>query len=91
MKVNQEVYGLTDSASGFTGSGFVLWSFGLPPAPITDLPMDVGTDPHDELPSVLASEDMADQFLRTGVVNQTCPDGGPCVAVCGDGGTCVAQ
>ena len=57
MKVNQEVYGLTDSASGFTGSGFVLWSFGLPPAPITDLPMDVGTDPHDS-PSVLASEDM---------------------------------
>ncbi len=90
-QVNQEVYGLTDSPPGFTGTGFVLWNFGLPPAPLTDLPMEVGTDPHDELPSVLASEDMIDQFLRTGVVNQTCPDGGPCVAVCNDAGTCTAQ
>jgi hypothetical protein len=89
--VNQEVFGVTDSPSGFTGTGFVLWNFGLPPAPITDIPMDTGNDPHDELPSVFANEDMADQFLRTGVVNQTCPDGGPCVAVCNDAGTCTAQ
>jgi hypothetical protein len=91
LKVNQEVYGLTDTPSGFSGTGFVLWSFGLPPAPITDTPMQTGNDPHDELPSVFASEDMIDQFLRTGIVNQTCPDGGPCVAVCGDGGSCVAE
>ncbi len=90
-KVNQEVYGVTDSDGGFSGSGFVLWDFGLPPAPITDIPDELGPDPHDELPSVTASQDMADQFLRTGVVNQTCPDGGPCVAVCGDGGVCVAE
>ena len=90
-KANQEVYGLTDSPPGFTGTGFVLWDFGLPPAPITDVPMQAGNDPHDELPSVFASEDMVDQFLRTGVINQTCPDGGPCVAVCNDAGTCTAQ
>jgi hypothetical protein len=90
-KPNQEIYGLTDSPSGFTGSGFVLWDFGLPLAPVTDIPMTEGNDPHDELPSVFASEDMVDQFLRTGIVNQTCPDGGPCVAVCGDAGMCVAQ
>ena len=90
-KVTKEVYGLTDAPSGFTGTGFVLWDFGLPPAPITDTPMQAGKDPHDELPSIFASEDMIDQFLRTGVVNQTCPDGGPCVAVCGDAGTCVAR
>ena len=54
--------------------------------------MTVGTDPHDELPYVTDSQDMADQFLRTGVVNQTCPDGGPCVALCPDGGgNCTAQ
>ena len=89
--VNQEVYGVTDSPSGFSGTGFVLWSFGLPAAPITDIPMQVGNDPHDELPSVFASEDMIDGFLRSGIVNQTCPDGGPCVAVCNDAGTCTAQ
>jgi hypothetical protein len=90
-KATQEIYGLVDSPPGFTGTGFVLWDFGLPPAPTTDLPMQAGTDPHDELPSVTASQDMIDQFFRTGVINQTCPDGGPCVAVCGDGGTCTAQ
>jgi hypothetical protein len=84
--VNQEIYGITDSPSGFTGSGFVLWNFNLPPAPITDIPDVTGPDPHDELTQVYANEDMADQFFRTGVVNQTCPDGGPCVAVCLDAG-----
>jgi hypothetical protein len=92
LAANQEIYGLTDSVGGFSGAGFVLWSFGLPLAPITDLPATEGADPHDELPYITNSQDMADQFLRTGIVNQTCPDGGPCVAVCPDGGgNCTAQ
>jgi len=89
--VNQEVYGITDSPTGFSGSGIVEWSFGLPPAPITDTPATAGSDPHEELRYVPAAQDMADQFFRTGIVNQTCPDGGPCAVVCGDAGvqTCT--
>jgi hypothetical protein len=84
--VNREVYGITDSPTGFSGSGIVEWSFGLPTAPITDDPATAGTDPHEELRYVPAEQDMTDQFLRTGVVNQLCPDAGPCAVVCGDGG-----
>jgi hypothetical protein len=89
--VNQEIYGVTDSASGFSGSGIVEWNFGLPTAPITDTPASAGADPHEELRYVPAAQDMADQFFRTGIVNQTCPDGGPCSVVCGDAGvqTCT--
>jgi hypothetical protein len=36
-------------------------------------------DPHDALRQLNAAQDMADQFFRTGVVNQTCT-GGPCAA-----------
>jgi hypothetical protein len=91
MAVNREIYGITDSPSGFSGSGFVLWNFGLPTAPLTDTPATAGNDPHEELRYVPAAQDMADQFFRTGMVNQTCPDGGPCSVVCGDAGvqTCT--
>jgi hypothetical protein len=91
MAVNREVYGVPDAPSGFSGSGIVEWSFGLPPAPLTDEPATAGSDPHEELRYVPAAQDMADQFFRTGVVNQTCPDGGPCSVVCTDAGvqTCT--
>jgi hypothetical protein len=56
----------------------VEWSFGLPPAPITDIPMTLGADPHDTLRTFTDAQDMADHFFRTGVIIQTCPDGGPC-------------
>jgi hypothetical protein len=85
-KVNREVYGIADSPSGFGGSGIVEWSFGLPEAPLTDTPPDAGPDPHDELRYVPAEQDMADQFFRTGLINQTCPDGGPCMVTCSDAG-----
>jgi hypothetical protein len=89
--VNREVYGITDAPSGFSGSGIVEWNFGLPPAPLTDEPATAGSDPHEELRYVPAEQDMTDQFFRTGIVNQTCPDGGPCTVVCGDAGpsTCT--
>ena len=85
-QVNHEVYGVPDSPSGFGGSGIVEWNFGLPQAPLTNIPPDAGPDPHDELRYVPAEQDMADQFFRTGLVNQTCPDGGPCMVVCTDAG-----
>ena len=90
QKVNREVYGVTDGPSGFSGSGLVEWNFNLPPVPLTDTPPTGTADPHGELRYVPAEQDMADQFFRTGIVNQTCPDGGPCAVVC-DGGdqTCT--
>jgi len=86
MPVNSEIYGLADAPTGFSGSGFVLWNFGLPPSPLTDSPPTAGTDPHEELRYVPAAQDMADQFFRTGAVNQTCPSGAPCTVVCSDAG-----
>jgi hypothetical protein len=79
--VNREIYGVPDAASGFSGSGMVEWSFGLPPAPITDVPMTLGTDPHDTLRTYTDAQDMADHFFRTGLINQSCPDGGPCTSM----------
>jgi hypothetical protein len=91
--VNQEIFGIQDAPSGFTGSGIVEWSFGLPAAPLVDIPAAAGTDPHDELRYVPQAQDMADQFLRTGKVNQTCPSGGPCAVTCGEAGveSCTAS
>jgi hypothetical protein len=87
LAVNQQVYGLTSAASGFTGNGLNEWSFNLPPIPLTNIPPSAGTDPHGELRYVTAEQDQADQFFRAGIVNQTCPDGGPCSVVGCDAGT----
>jgi hypothetical protein len=76
--VNREIFGVPDAPSGFSGSGMVEWSFGLPPAPITDIPMTLGADPHDTLRTLTPAQDMADMFFRTGHVVQTCAGGGPC-------------
>jgi hypothetical protein len=76
--VNREIYGIANSPPGFSGSAMVEWNFGLPPAPITDIPMTLGTDPHDILRTFTDAQDMADHFFRTGVIIQTCPGGGPC-------------
>jgi hypothetical protein len=84
--VNHEIYGVTDSPSGFTGSGIVEWNFGLPPIPLIDVPPDAGPDPHGELRYVPAAQDMADKFFRTGQIVETCPNGGPCRVYCTDAG-----
>jgi hypothetical protein len=88
--VNREIYGIPDADPGLTGSAMVEWSFGLPPAPITDIPMTLGADPHDTLRTYTDAQDMTDHFFRTGVIIQTCPDGGPCSSMtssAADGGS----
>jgi hypothetical protein len=80
MTVNREIYGVPDTASGFTGNGMCEWDFGLPVAPITNIPDELGPDPHDTLRTFWQAQDMADQFFRTGIVNQTCGASGPCQA-----------
>jgi hypothetical protein len=77
---NREIFGIPDADSGFTGNGMCEWDFGLPEAPITNIPDGLGPDPHDTLRTFWQAQDMADEFFRTGVVNQTCADGGPCQA-----------
>jgi hypothetical protein len=81
MTVNREIWGVPDAASGFTGNGMAEWSFpGEPDAPATNTPPMDGADPHDALRVLPESMDMTDQFFRTGKVNQTCANGGPCSA-----------
>ena len=46
-----------------------------------DTPNSAGTDPHDLIRYIPQAQDMADQFLRTGKVMQTCASGGPCVSM----------
>jgi hypothetical protein len=81
--VNRELYGIQDAAPGFSGNGICEYNFWLPASqsPITDIPPDSSLpDPHDALRQLNSAQDMADTFFRTGVVVQTCADGGPCAA-----------
>jgi hypothetical protein len=86
---NRELFGLPDAPSGFTGNGLCEYGFGLPASqsPLTNVPpptlaLDGGPegDPHGALRELPSAQDMADQFFRTGAVDQTCADGGPCAA-----------
>ena len=82
--VNREIWGIPDTPSGFTGNGYCEWNFQQPPDPVTNIPPNgAQPDPHDALRQLNPAQDMADQFFRTGLVNQTCANGGPCAAPVG--------
>jgi len=55
----------------------VEYDFGLPPVPITNVPMTQGNDPHGELAKTPAAISQASHFLLTGEVQNFCT-GGPC-------------
>ncbi len=74
--VNRELFGIQDADAPFTGNGLTEYDFGLPPAPITDVPMTSGDDPHDKVRQLPASIEQTDTFLRTGQIQNYC--GGPC-------------
>jgi hypothetical protein len=85
--VNRELYGITDSPGPITGSAIVEWSWGLEPAPETNVPpgdlcpMDASPDcgdPHDQLRIQPASIQQEIDFFSTGTVTQTCSPA-PCV------------
>ena len=81
--VNRELYGIPDADSGFTGNGMCEWDFGLPASqsPVPPIPPPTSQDdPHDTLRKQADAQDMSDVFFRTGVIQQTCPGGGPCAA-----------
>ncbi len=80
---NRELYGLPDAPGGFTGNGLCEYNFWLPDSQnaVTQAPPSSSyPDPHDALRQLDSAQDMADQFFRTGVINQTCAGGGPCAA-----------
>jgi hypothetical protein len=81
--VNREIWGLTGTPGGFTGNGYCEFNFWLPESQwgLTQAPPSAAyPDPHDALRQLNSAQDMADQFFRTGVINQTCDNGGPCAA-----------
>lgn len=74
--VNREIWGIDDADAPFAGNGMTEWDFGLPPAPITNIPMTAGDDPHDKVRVLPAAIDQTDTFLRTGMIQNYC--NGPC-------------
>lgn len=70
----REVWGLP-TATAHTGSAYVEYDFGLPPDPICNLPQRACDDPHGKLRRLTAARDQIDRFLRTGEVQNFCPDG----------------
>jgi hypothetical protein len=75
---NRPIYGIDTMAPPLhVPATIVEYDFGLPPVPITNVPMRQGTDPHGELKSTPAAISQAAHFLATGEVQSYC-DGGPC-------------
>lgn len=78
--VAREIYGITDAASiPSPGSGLVEWSFGLPPAPLTDQGPAAAccgddNDPHDKISLLQPAYDQIDHFYRTGDIEPYCND-----------------
>ncbi len=74
---NRELWGITDAPGPDTdGSVMIEWDFGLPPAPTTNLPDEVGTDPHGLVRFLKPAMDQADEFFKNGDIKDFC--GGPC-------------
>jgi hypothetical protein len=76
--VNREIFAVDDADGPFDGNGMTEWDFGLPPAPLTNVPMSAGEDPHDKVRQLPSAIDQTDTFLRSGVVQNYC--GGACTA-----------
>jgi hypothetical protein len=76
--VNRHVWGVPEASAPIQGSAMVEFSFGLPPAPETDVPPSgpPEKDPHQLVRSLPDAIDQEDTFFRTGVVKAYCD--GPC-------------
>jgi hypothetical protein len=71
------IWGVEEADMPYDGTAIVEFDFGLPPAPITNVPMTMGDDPHGKVRKLDEAQKQMDAFLRTGKVVATC--GGPCV------------
>lgn len=74
------IFGVNTVPSPYTGpAALVEYDFGLPPVPLTNIPMMLGNDPHGELAVTPAAIQQASHYLLTGEVVNYCGDGGaPC-------------
>ena len=73
LPVNRHVWGIEEASAPLSGtSAMVEYDFGLPPSPATNQPPSGDGDPHDKLRVLPQAETQADEFFRTGVVNQHC-------------------
>jgi hypothetical protein len=69
------IYGLETVKSATQGSGYIEYEFGLPPAPVCNIPLNACDDPHGELRYLDAAGPELDHFLRTGKFDNFCPNG----------------
>ncbi len=75
---NRPIYDISEVSPPYTGPAtLVEYDFGLPPVPLTNIPMTQGNDPHGELADTPGAISQAQHFLQTGEVQNFC-DGGPC-------------
>ena len=70
--VNRSVWGLAEEPGPITGSALVEFDFGLPPAPVTNVPLREGEDPHGKVKSLDVAQAQLDHFFRTGEVRALC-------------------
>ncbi|MDB4933774.1 MAG: hypothetical protein JWP87_746 [Labilithrix sp.] len=82
---NGDRFGLEKVTETSTGSVYAEYDFGLPPAPLCNVPMTLCMDPHGLLRKLDAAEEQLDRFLRTGSGITACagmvckyPDQGGC-------------
>jgi hypothetical protein len=68
------IFGIDEIDAPHQGSALIEYDFGLPPEPITNVPMREGEDPHGKMKGVPAAGQVLKDFLETGVVNQYCTD-----------------
>jgi hypothetical protein len=69
---NREIFAIDAVEQPFEGSALIEYDFGLPPEPLTNVPMTEGSDPHGALADVPIAVDTIEQFLRTGVAESFC-------------------
>jgi hypothetical protein len=66
------IWGIEAVAGPHSGSAIVEYDFGLPPAPIENVPMSFGDDPHGKPRKLESAQDQMHLFLRTGMVENFC-------------------
>jgi hypothetical protein len=69
------IYGLETVPGPVQGSAIVEYDFGLPPAPVENLPLRECGDPHGKVRKLAEFQQQMDLFLRTGTIQNFCAGG----------------
>jgi len=73
--IRDNPWGLTTVQSTASGNFLMEYDFGLPSAPLCDVPMSLCEDPHGELRKREAARKQLDEFLRNGTGSNHCTPG----------------